>query len=191
MKTRIMALHQKPEPTSKVFRIKGSKVTRLDGVTTVEFGPFATNWPKFARKVEALGFPVQVSKSANRVVIECRAEMKLVQEILKGHRRGRKNLLPIFAMVATVAIGMLANIRLGESEVNVKPKTASTPNICSPQSIEDWLVSGKQNDSISLMQSNSLGGVTVGVLSCSEHRYSYTLELKEPKRVLKLETLDP
>jgi hypothetical protein len=61
---------------------------------------------------------------------------------------------------------------------------------CAFGKIKDELTGKKNFENISVTPSIQTGGVESGEVICENRRYSYTLDLREAKRVLKLLELD-
>ena len=148
-------------------------------------------WPVLAQKLDSQSKLEKLELSDGSVTMESNLPEDILRNLLLGHRRDRKwNSWWISAALVPV-IGIFACVPLSEPRAQAKPViVAKAIDPCNLATIEDWLLGSRNSGEPQLGRSVSLGGVTVGTVECRNAKYSYTLELKEPKRVLNLKKLD-
>lgn len=166
----------------------GVHLTSFGDHAEITFGFLAGGWLKSVKRLEALGYEAAVSLTGRTAKVKTNATIKTIQEVLKGYRS--KKMLLVWFLAPISALGLLAFKPVYHVTKKATHKAVQVIDFCSTQSLESWLISGSGDTTAELLESSSMGGVTAGLLECNGKRYSYTLELKEPKRVLKLERLD-
>lgn len=167
----------------------GVRLTTFDDHTEISFGGLAGGWLKSLKRLEALGYEASVSLTGRTAKIRTNASITTIQEVLKRYRSKRS--LLVWLLLPMPVLGLLGFIPTHHVTKKAPIKIVPVLDLCSKQSLESWLISGSGDTPAKLLESSSMGGVTAGLIECNGERYSYTLELKEPKRVLKLERLDP
>lgn len=184
-----MSAHSAIKEHRNSKRIHGLRLVMSDDFTKVTFGFKSSLWVKLATKLRARGFSVLITNSKWRPVLVTSATFKEI-ELCLSSRVARRKLprLAIYSSVGTVALA-LAFVPLPKAEVTQKPK-AGIDVPCATEKIKAALSGRKYFEQISVTPAIQIGGVESGVVTCEDHRYSYTLDLKEVKRVLKLLELD-
>lgn len=176
------------EPMSSK-RIQGLRLVRSDDFTKVTFGFRNTSWVKLAYRLRARGFSVSITNSRRRTALVTSANFNEIEMCLSSRAARRK--LPRAAIYSSVGTLMaaLAFVPLPKAEVTQKAK-AGIDVPCATEKIHAALTGRKFFDHISVTRAIQIGGVESGEVTCEDRRYSYTLDLKEAKRVLKLLELD-
>jgi len=150
---------------------------------------FARAWPSLAKGFRSRGFKVSPKIVGNRVQLHVNSSLEEAVAIAAGRSKVKKPKLFIVAAASTALASVIALAAFVPSPaVNSLEKVKPLP--CSPEIITVALESESTESAISLENELKIGGVASGTVACGDTRYSYALELKEPKRVLKLEKLD-
>lgn len=117
------------------------------------------------------------------------ANFKEIELCLVSRAVWRKNpRLVLFSTLGAVLVAV-AFVPLPKSK-DVPTTKVEMEVPCAFGKIKDELTGQKNFENISVMPSIQTGGVESGEVICENRRYSYTLDLKEAKRVLKLLELD-
>jgi hypothetical protein len=124
-----------------------------------------------------------------RVQLQVNSSLEESVAIASGRSKVRKPKFFIVASSATALASAIAfTVFAPTPQVNSFERQKPSP--CSPEIITVALESESTQSAISFEREFTIGGVAAGTVTCKDTRYSYALELKEPKRVLKLEKLD-
>ena len=184
-----MPSHRRIPTNPIVKRVRGVTVQSCEQGCVISFRPFAKAWPSLAQGLRSRGFQVSPKLSGNRVQLFANSSLEEAVAIASGRCKEGKPKLFIFAGAAISMASAIAIAAFVPSpEVNSLEKFKPLP--CSPEIIIVALESESTESAISLERELKIGGVASGTVTCDDTRYSYALELKEPKRVLKLEKLD-
>jgi hypothetical protein len=179
------------------MRIRGVRISGYLAVQhfeVLELTVLAGNnsWPKFANRLQSLGFLVGIDTRMKRIKLIVSEDFETVRRLLDG--RASKSKLPkvFLAGIGVPIVALLSLVPLGSGASVSHPEKVSKKVIypCSPNIISSWIEGSVESGVIKALSTSVLGGVTVGTLDCNGSRYSYTLGSEEPKRVLKLQKLD-
>lgn len=184
-----MSAHSATKQHRNSKKIHGLRLVSSDDFTKVTFRFKSSLWVKLATRLRARGFSVSITNSKWRPVLVTSANFEEI-ELCLSSRVARRKLprLAIYSSVGAVALA-LAFVPLPKAEVTQQAK-ADIDVPCAPEKIKAALTGRKYFDHISVTPAIQIGGVESGEVTCEARRYSYTLDLKEAKRVLKLLELD-
>ena len=184
-----MPSHRRIPTNPIVKRVRGVTVHTCEQGCVIRFSLFARAWPSLAKGFRSRGFTVSPKIVGARVQLQVNSSLEESVAIASGRSKVRK---PKFFIVASSATALASAIAIAafvpSPEVNSLEKFKPLP--CSPEMITVALESESTESAISLEREFKIGGVASGTVTCDDTRYSYALELQEPKRVLKLEKLD-
>lgn len=185
----MMVRHKIAKPAVEQTKI-GSMVLRSSGdLVEIQFGAFYPNWLILARRLEVRGFSVDVSLVKRRTLLMTSANIAQISAVssrkLKRKLKSRWIVLIPTLLVAVV----MATVSTPSAKPIGKPGPVQEVP-CSKERIIAFLEGKELSENISIDHSVFLGGVRSGKLLCKSSKYSYTLDLGETKRVLKLVKLD-
>jgi hypothetical protein len=187
-----MGNHSQADMRIRGVRISGYLAVQYLDVLELNVSAGNNSWPKFANRLNGLGYLVGIETRMKRVKLIVSEDLETVRRLLDG--RARKLKLPNFVMagIGVPILVVLGFMPLGHMAKAPQPVTVSQKVIepCSAQAISSWIEGSGESGVIKALSTSVLGGVTVGTLDCNGSRYSYTLGSEEPKRVLKLQKLD-
>lgn len=183
-----MANHQLSMNTIRLA-LFGPKIRFTNHETEISFGGFTTGWLKFVKRLNVLGFSTVVSMNGGYAKVITNAGVETVKVLARICRSKTPFLFLALIMVPLVALAVFHPEIKPVKKVSKKMEVIAVDH-CATKLISEWLETGVGDSSATLLESNSIGGVTSGLVECEGKRYSYTLELSEPKRVLKLDRLD-
>jgi hypothetical protein len=143
-----------------------------------------------AKRLTSLGFTVNPKVAGTRVQLQTNASVDEARSVVVGRRRASR---PKIVWIGSFALTMISGLVLiglvsGSQVHTVKPNLKL--DHCSADTVALALQNESSKSHISVETAFEVGGVRAGTLMCEGSRYSYALELKESKRVLKLEKLD-
>lgn len=187
-----MGNHAAVKIKSRWIKSSGVQVNFENSRIRVGNRNLATTWPVIAKRLEVQGDLGAVNLTESEVSLDAKFDSVELRNWLQGHRKTStfpKRWLLMWASL--VLVGVLACMPLGERKVILKSSNhANTIDTCSTSELENWLLGKQTLDTPTLGKSTSIGGIVVGTMECKGSRYSYTLGLKEPKRVLNLKKLN-
>ena len=180
-----MVVHRFTKSLERRKKVGTVTVSTYDGRSTIKFGFWHKSWPKLANRLRSRGFSVEVLNHRNRIGLETNASPEMIFALVKPRRVGK--VLPIVSVVAaSLALASISPVKPSL----VRPKQTVSNETCT----SEWLlaeIAKEQSDPANTFQKRvQIGGVESGLVTCKGSKYSYTLDLGETKRVLRLVKLD-
>ena len=186
-----MGTHKYEQKPRAVSKGKGIKVDSQVGFHVLTFGPNFKSWPKLVRRLESHDYSCQLELIGKALTVTTTAELQDIKKLL-GNRKKKTNpkLRLILATPVLLALGALS--------ITLQPENYSTQAEAELIAIDDCgigyltntIVSETPHPKILNRRSSQLGGIETGTFVCGNSTFSYTLDLKEPKRVLSVLELD-
>lgn len=171
----------------------GFRVTEVQGLTELRTTIFSKSWPRIAQKFHDFGVLQELKSRGRNTTFVLGADKEQVVRILSGRSKKPKgrNRVAIWSSIAAVVIASL--FPLGNQAKGLSPvqQVKQISQTCSATEVSQWLRGDLESNRITISNTSVIGGVTSGTLVCETARYSYTLGSEEPKRVLKLQRLNP
>jgi hypothetical protein len=184
-----MSSHAAIKKSIRVARFSGVIVSQLADSVEVRFRPWLKNYMKLASKLRVRGFKVSIVSSRGTPKLITNASVEDIRSSLGSRALRRK--FPKIAIISAVGVVALALVSIPFPKPAMPQKTPiAKADKCQIELLKEILVGSKTSNSVIIHQTIELGGVESGLLSCDEHRYRYTLDLNEAKRVLNLTELD-
>jgi hypothetical protein len=187
-----MGSHVKESKKLRTIRIGRAKWVYDGDYLSYRVPKTGKAWPQLVKKFEVADIKVEVALKGKSTVISVFASEAELRTVIEGHASSKSFTRSWFVIPIFASLMALLFIPLGtpKSEQPKKQVVESPKNECSNSNIIRYLEMGETSNVIQPIQISFLGGITAGTIECKGSRYSYTLESKEPKRVLNLNRLD-
>lgn len=185
-----MGVHSKTKIKQRRVWIRGMLVREYPQHLQVSFSPFGSPWPVVLKRLRTAGLTVAAGmerKPVLRVDTDLDKLVEILQPRAKRSAHGMKLALSITAGFTVLLAALNLPIPLEKTETKIKPNVVDECSLAKLRQVIEGVASPSV---VEFQESNSFGGVTLGIVSCKGARYSYTLESKGDERVLKVQKLD-
>lgn len=186
-----MPSHVKERLLKEVTRYRGIRVERTHLGAELCFRLVPGSWLTIAKRLTACGHTATATYLGSGIYLSTSASLEEVMTFLRGRkvRRSVSRKWLFLPGVAVVPMLLLMNLSV-KPEATLMREPATEAILCNVDKIKGWLEAEASNPALILIHEVQVGGVKAGTLTCNSIAYSYSIELSEPRRVLKLEKLD-
>ena len=186
-----MGAHEHLKSHKAVWVGRALSITSRDELHELKFQPHFKSWPKLVRRLKNHGHICEVKLVGRTLSVTTTAGLREIQTLLGSRRNVKKQRYRIIFVTPVVAV-------LGALAFTLQPENYSTGSKvelfhydeCGIEKLTEAIVSDWPNSVILERTSSRLGGIESGTFVCDDQRFTYTLELQEPKRVISLSELD-
>ena len=186
-----MAEHLRQKVQIPQIRILGIRLSETHRGTLITFSTFQPVWTKLSQRLSDFGFEVIPELVGKRVRLVTNATPNQIRGFLEGHTDKKSSSTRALLFAIPSLIILAGCVTMVSPTAETKAETRALPiERCTLTRLTKWLEANEKVAGIEITDELGLGGVISGTLTCDEARYSYTLELSEPKRVIKLLKLD-
>jgi hypothetical protein len=186
-----MGAHEQKRGRKIVWTGKGLVITCREELREMKFAPHFKSWPKIVQRLENHGFSCEMKLVGKTLSVTTSAELQQIQALLGNRRMMKKSKLWLILLTPVLLV-------LGSLSFTIQPQSHSTElkaksiqnDKCGIEHLAKAIISDFPNTNVLERTSSRLGGIESGAFVCEGAKFSYTLELKEPKRVISLLKLD-
>jgi hypothetical protein len=187
-----MGVHEQKRESKTVWTRQGLVVTSTDELLEIKFAPHFKSWPKLVRRLEIQGSSCEVKLVGKTLSVITTAELQHIQTLLGNRRLIKKPKLRLFLVAPVLVLLGAFSLSLRPQNYSTQLKAESITNDeCGIEYLSNAIISDSPNPNLLERTSSSLGGIESGTFFCAEAKFGYTLELKEPKRLIRMLKLDP
>lgn len=187
-----MGAHEYVKGRKAAWKGQGLVITFRGEHLEMKFAPHFKSWPKIVRRLEYQGSSCELKLVGKTLSVTTTAELERIQSLLGNRRMIKKpNLRPILVALVLLVFGAIS-FTLQPHNDSTKLKVESTlSDECGIDYLTNAIISDLPNPNLLNRTTSSLGGIESGTFVCNDNRFSYTISLKNPKRVISLLKLDP
>jgi hypothetical protein len=187
-----MGVHEQKRESKTVWTRQGLVVTSTDELLEIKFAPHFKSWPKLVRRLEIQGSSCEVKLVGKTLSVITTAELQHIQTLLGNRRLIKKPKLRFILLAPGLVVLGALSFALQPQNYSTQLRVESIPNDeCGIEYLSKAIISDSPNPNLLEKTSSNLGGIESGTFFCAEAKFGYTLELKEPKRLIRMLKLDP